>query len=197
MFNIVIFGPPGSGKGTQSVRVAEKYCLEHISTGELFRDEIIRGTSLGESVKSYMDKGILIPDTIVLRKLVCMVQDLKKARGVIFDGFPRTLFQAQMLDKYLAKKGIPLNLVIYINVKVYELFSRMIGRAKDSGRSDDNKPVMIRRMNIYDTYTKPLIDYYRNQGKLLCISGMAPVDIVSGRISNAIDEHMGIANVSL
>jgi adenylate kinase len=197
MFNIVIFGPPGSGKGTQSVRVAEKYCLEHISTGEMFRDEIIRGTSLGESVKSYMDKGMLIPDAIVLRKLVCMVHELKKTRGVIFDGFPRTLFQAQMFDKYLAKKEIPLNLIIYINVKVYELFSRMIGRAKDSGRSDDKKSIMIKRMKIYDTFTKPLIDYYRNQGKLLCVSGMAPVEIVSDRISSAIDEYLEFANVSL
>lgn len=197
MFNIIIFGPPGSGKGTQSERVAAKFGLEHISTGEIFRQEVSEGSQVGLQVKRFIDQGLLVPDAIVLKKLFCMVQEYKNSRGVIFDGFPRTLFQAEMLDKFFAKKGISINLVIFINVSLYELFNRMIGRAKDSGRSDDKKSIMIKRMRIYNTHTKPLIDYYQKQGKLLCISGMAAVDVVSGRITSSIDKQLEMAKASL
>ncbi len=190
MFNIIIFGPPGSGKGTQSSRVAARYHMAHISTGEYFRKEVQKDSKIGEKSKYYIDKGLLVPDEIVLKELYRMVHRFDKTKGFILDGFPRTLYQAKMLDRFLSKKDIPLNMVIYINVKAQELFQRMMGRGTDSGRSDDKESIILKRMKIYKIQTQPLLDYYKYQDKIMCVSGMAPVGEVSQKISSIIDQYL-------
>jgi adenylate kinase len=187
MLNLVIFGPPGSGKGTQSARIVEKYHLVHLSTGDLLREEMQKDTPLGREVKSYIDKGLLVPDEIVMKELYHVATRHEDAPGLIFDGFPRTIFQAEMLDRMLAKRNVPIDLVISVEVEEEELFRRMMGRAQDSGRSDDTEDVIRRRIEVYKNQTLPLIHYYRRQGKMVCINGMAPVDDVFGKISRAID----------
>lgn len=187
MLNIVLFGPPGSGKGTQSSRIAQKYKLVHLSTGELFREECRKGTVVGKVLGRYMEQGALVPDNIVLKQLYKTAIRFIHSPGIIFDGFPRTLVQAQVFDKILEKKKNPLNLVICMVVEEKELIRRMIGRSEDSGRKDDNRETIEKRVEVYHKQTKPLIHYYHNQGKLFRVSGMAPVETVTGRIAKVVD----------
>lgn len=187
MLNLILFGPPGSGKGTQSARVACRYNLVHLSSGELFRDEVREGSKLGYQLASYMIKGSLVPDNLVLKKVYQSALQYRDAEGIVFDGFPRTVYQAQMLDNFMNKKKIPLSIVFFMMVDEKELISRMLGRAEDSGRIDDNEEIILRRMKVYEMQTHPLKDYYRKQGKLSCISGMAPVKTVAERITKVID----------
>ena len=187
MLNLIIFGPPGSGKGTQSAKIVDKYKLTHISTGDLLRDEMEKKTPLGEEVRRYIDKGMLVPDDIVIRELQETAEKHMDSPGFIFDGFPRTIVQAEMLDRMMEDHGIPINLVISVEVDEQELFKRLMGRAQDSGRSDDTEDIIWKRIEVYKSQTLPLLAYYRKQGKIASIDGMNPVEEVFGKISRAID----------
>lgn len=190
MLNIIIFGPPGSGKGTQSARIVEKYDLIHLSTGDLFREEMEKNTPLGQEARKYIDKGLLVPDDIVLRELYSRASAHMDSPGFIFDGFPRTIVQAEALDQMLDKNGIPICLVIAVEVDKKELFKRILGRGEDSGRSDDSEKIVHRRLQVYEDQTMPLISYYREQGKFVSINGMAHVDEVFNKICLAIDTYL-------
>lgn len=190
MFNIVVFGAPCSGKGTQSKRIAAKYGLRHLSTGDHFRKEIKNRTELGLVAKSYIDKGSLVPDEIVLKEIYRKAIRNKRANGFVFDGFPRTLQQAQMLDKSLSKKNLRISLAIYIDVDEPELIKRLLKRCKDSGRSDDSVEIIKRRIDIYEKETIPLINYYLNQQKLISVSGMSDVPTVCQRILIGIENFL-------
>ncbi len=192
MLNIVIFGPPGSGKGTQSEKIAEKYRLIHLSTGDLLREEMKKGSDLGIKVKNYINKGELVPDEIIIEELHLKVSEHKNAKGFIFDGFPRTIVQAEMLDEMLSKKDIKIDIVLNIQVEEEELVSRMMGRAKDSNRSDDKEDVIYKRIDIYKEQTFPLIKYYKNQGKIVNIDGMAEIGKVFEKICHAIDIYNSV-----
>ncbi len=190
MLNLIIFGPPGSGKGTQSAHIVKKYGVTHLSTGELLRDEIEKNTSLGKEVSKFIDKGLLVPDEIVLKKLYASISEHVELPGFIFDGFPRTIVQAESLDHMLNQYCQPICMVVSVEVEERELISRLIGRAEDSGRSDDTKEVAFRRLEVYKEQTMPLISYYRKQGKMVSVNGMAPVDEVFKKISLAIDTYL-------
>lgn len=189
MLNLVIFGPPGCGKGTQSTRIAEKYGLMHISSGDLLRNEIERGTDLGNQVKQYVERGLLVPDGIIMKKIYKNAIRFIHSAGIIFDGFPRTLIQAVMLDTFLQKKELKLNLVIHMLVDRNELFKRLTGRAEDSGRKDDTDQIFGVRMRVYEKQTHCLKEYYSGQNKILQVNGMAPVEEVSAKIVKAIDHY--------
>ncbi len=189
MLNLVIFGPPGCGKGTQSARIAKKYGLMHLSSGDLLRTEIEKGSKLGMQVNHYIERGLLVPDGIILRKVYKNAIGLINSAGIIFDGFPRTLIQAVMLDRFLKKKSIKLNMVIHMLVDRGELFRRLTGRAEDSGRVDDTEQIFRVRMRVYEKQTHCLKEYYSDQKKILQVSGMAPVEDVSAKIAHAIDHY--------
>lgn len=189
MFNIIIFGPPGSGKGTQSAKIAEKYDLEHLSTGELFRREIENQTTIGNLANSYISNGQLVPDEITLRLVYKHASRYTDSKGLIFDGFPRTLNQARLLDRMLEKRKMGISLVIGIKVKEEELINRIKHRSAGSDRSDDKEKIIHKRMEIYRQQTYPVIDYYKAQGKYEQVSGMAAVENVFQRICDIIDKH--------
>lgn len=192
MLNFSIFGAPGSGKGTQSLKLAARYGLKHISTGDLFRKEIEDNTHIGEYVKQYIDKGQLIPDATVLKEVYRAALVHKYARGYIFDGFPRTTHQAEMLDKLLIRKKEKLCLVVYIYVNEKVLLERLHSRAKDSERSDDKSDIILKRMEVYKEMTFPVIDYYKSEGKLVVIDGMRPVKEVFAEICNNFSKFIKI-----
>lgn len=190
MLNLIIFGPPGSGKGTQSAKIVEKYHLIHLSTGDILREEIQKGTPLGKESKTYIDKGLLVPDDLVLKELFFKAKEHMNGPGFIFDGFPRTIVQAEMLDKALDKHYKPINLVISVEVEEEELYKRLSGRAEDSGRSDDTADIIRKRIDVYKKQSMPLISYYRGQGKIVCVNGMDPVEKVFGKIAFAIETYL-------
>jgi adenylate kinase len=190
MLNIIIFGPPGSGKGTQSAKIVEKYNLVHLSTGDLMREEIAKDSPLGREVKKFIDKGMLVPDEIIMRELYDKASEHLDSPGLIFDGFPRTIVQAEMLDQMLNKHGIPIDVVLSVDVNEEELFKRLMGRAEDSGRSDDTADIIWQRIEVYKEQTFPLIDFYKKQGKIVSINGMSPVDKVFGKITKAVDTYL-------
>jgi len=187
MLNFSIFGAPGSGKGTQSYRLSEKYGLKHISTGDLFRKEIARNSHIGQYVKDFVDQGQLIPDATVLKEVYRTALCHRHARGYIFDGFPRTLVQAELMDRLLKKKNLDLKLVVYIVVEEDTLRERLYSRAQDSARTDDKKEVIIERLEIYRKMTLPVIEYYKKKGNLIEINGMFPVEDVFINICSKID----------
>ncbi|MFW6019488.1 MAG: adenylate kinase [Bacteroidales bacterium] len=190
MFNIIIFGPPGSGKGTQSANIANKYGLIHLSTGELFRQEIQNNTPVGKEANRYISKGQLVPDEITLRLLYKHASKHINDPGIIFDGFPRTLNQAIMLDRMMEKKNIKINLVIGLKVEEEELINRIKHRSETSTRKDDAEAIIYNRMKIYHQQTYPVIEYYQNQGKYESISGMASIETVFQRLCSVIDQYM-------
>ncbi len=190
MFNIVILGPPGCGKGTQSNNIINKYGLTHISTGEILREEVELHTAIGEVVKKFIDRGFLVPDDIIMREIFVTAIRHKSNKGLLFDGFPRTLFQADYLDDILKLKKQKIALVIYLDVSEKELYNRIIHRSEDSNRSDDNAEIIKNRIEVYYNQTFPLIDYYTKQNKIIKISGMAPVNEVFSNISAAIDNYL-------
>ncbi len=171
MFNLVLFGPPGSGKGTQSENILATYHLQHISTGDLLRDEVSRHTPLGTEAKKYMDQGLLVPDEVVIGMISGKIDDTPDARGFIFDGFPRTRPQAEALDKLLEFKQTQIHLVLALEVPEPELVKRLLDRGATSGRSDDNEEVIAKRIKEYHSKTQPVADYYNAQGKLEHITG--------------------------
>jgi adenylate kinase len=189
MLNIVLFGAPGAGKGTQSERMIEKYGLVHLSTGDIFRANIKGETELGKLAKSYIDQGALVPDEVTINMLKSEVEKHADPKGFIFDGFPRTTAQAVALDTFLATKNTTISLMIAIDVTEEELKARLQERAKTSGRADDANPVTIqKRIDTYIKETKPVESFYQEQGKLRKIDGMGTIDQISQRIYDQIGQ---------
>ncbi len=188
MLNIVLFGPPGAGKGTQSEKIIDKYDLVHISTGELFRRHIGEGTPLGKLAQEYIDDGNLVPDEVVVRMVAAKIEAQPDARGFIFDGFPRTVDQAKELDVMLEKIGLKITLMLALEVHDEELRARLRLRGKISGRADDQTDEKINnRINIYKKETIPVIEYYRKQSKYRGVNGVGNVDEIFNHICMAID----------
>ncbi|MEG0011321.1 MAG: adenylate kinase [Muribaculaceae bacterium] len=188
MFNIVIFGAPGSGKGTQSEKLIENYGLYHISTGEVLRDHIARDTDLGRIADSYISQGMLIPDELMVNILGSVLDSNPETqKGVIFDGFPRTINQAKALKKMLAERDAAVDAVVGLEVVEEELIDRLIKRGKESGRSDDNLETIKKRLDVYHNQTSPLRDFYIAEKKYLKIMGSGAVHEIFANIKNAID----------
>ena len=188
MLNIVIFGAPGSGKGTQSERIVEKYGINHISTGDVLRAEIENGTELGKTAKGYIDQGQLIPDELMIDILASVFDSFKDSKGVIFDGFPRTIAQAEALKKMLAERGKDVSVMLDLEVPEDELMVRLIKRGKDSGRADDNEETIKKRLHVYHSQTSPLIDWYKNEKKYQHINGLGTMDGIFADICEAVDK---------
>ena len=188
MLNIVIFGAPGSGKGTQSERIVEKYGINHISTGDVLRAEIKNGTELGKTAKGYIDQGQLIPDELMIDILASVFDSFKDSKGVIFDGFPRTIAQAEALKKMLAERGQDVSVMLDLEVPEDELMVRLIKRGKDSGRADDNEETIKKRLHVYHSQTFPLIDWYKNEKKYQHINGLGTMDGIFADICEAVDK---------
>ena len=188
MLNIVIFGAPGSGKGTQSERIVEKYGINHISTGDVLRAEIKNGTELGKTAKGYIDQGQLIPDELMIDILASVFDSFKESKGVIFDGFPRTIAQAEALKKMLAERGQDVSVMLDLEVPEEELMVRLIKRGKDSGRADDNEETIKKRLHVYHSQTSPLIDWYKNEKKYQHINGLGTMDGIFADICEAVDK---------
>lgn len=192
MLNLVIFGAPGSGKGTQSERLISHFGLHHISTGEVLRDHIARGTELGKIADSYISKGQLIPDDLMIRVLEHVLDANPELvqKGVIFDGFPRTIDQAKALKEMLAKLGSRVHAVVGLEVEEDELVRRMLNRGKETGRADDNLDTIKNRLQVYHTQTCPLRDYYIGEGKYHAIDGNGSVDEIFGRIHDSLHQRV-------
>ncbi|MBN2166545.1 MAG: adenylate kinase [Marinilabiliaceae bacterium] len=188
MLNVVIFGPPGSGKGTQSEKIIEKYGLEHISTGDLLRYEISHHTHLGALAKSYIDKGNLVPDDLIIDMIDSKIDKLHNIPGIIFDGFPRTVEQAEALKELLNSHGEEVSVMVNLNVDRQELIDRLLKRGETSGRTDDNLETIEKRLSVYESQTTPVIDYYKKEKKLVEIKGIGNIDDIFGRIANALDK---------
>ncbi|WP_290534558.1 adenylate kinase [Alistipes sp.] len=188
MINIVLFGAPGCGKGTQAQRLKEHYGIDHVSTGEVIRDEIRRGTELGRSMEQYIKEGKLAPDAIVIGMIANYVSEHKDAKGCIFDGFPRTTVQAEEFDRILAKEGLKVDIMVDIHVPEEELVKRLLLRGKDSGRADDASEEVIReRLAVYHKQTAVVADYYTAQQKYASVNGVGTMEEVFDRIAAVID----------
>ena len=189
MLNIVIFGAPGSGKGTQSDKLIEHYKLFHISTGDVLRDHIKRGTELGKIAKGFIDQGQLVPDKLIIDILAQVLDENKDkaSEGVIFDGFPRTIPQAEALERLLADRGTKIDAVVGLEVPEDELIKRILLRGQLSGRSDDNEDTARKRLETYHNQTSPLKAYYEEQGKYRSINGLGSIDDIFGLIKDSLD----------
>ncbi len=188
MNNIILFGPPGSGKGTQAVQLAESFNLCHISTGDLLRSEKAAGTPLGLEAKAFMDKGELVPDSVVIGMIGNKLDELaSKVDGFIFDGFPRTKPQAEALDKLLESKSTNISKVLALDVSEEEIVARILNRGITSGRADDNSEETIRnRFNVYLNQTAPLAEFYKAQDKFTSIAGEGSIDEIFNALKNAV-----------
>ena len=191
MLNIVIFGAPGSGKGTQSARIVEKYGLNHISTGDVLRAEIKNGTELGKTAKGYIDQGQLIPDSLMIDILASVFDSFTDSKGVIFDGFPRTIAQADALKVMLAERGQEVSIMLDLDVPEDELMTRLIKRGQESGRADDNEETIKKRLVVYHTQTAPLSEWYTADGKYCHIYGLGTMEGIFAEIADAIDKVNG------
>ncbi|HLT08995.1 MAG TPA: adenylate kinase [Cyclobacteriaceae bacterium] len=190
MLNIVLFGPPGAGKGTQSEKLIEKYNLNHISTGDLFRKHLGEGTELGRLAQKYMDEGHLVPDEVVIGMVDEKIKSTTDAKGFIFDGFPRTVAQAEALDELLAKNNMEISGMIALEVPEDILKERIRGRGKTSGRADDQDEEKINtRIKVYLDETLPVADFYKKQGKLSNIHGVGEIDEIFAKIVEVIDHY--------
>lgn len=191
MFNLILFGPPGSGKGTQSEKLVDKYGLVHLSTGNLLREEISQKTPLGLEAKSFMDKGQLVPDEVVIGMVDSYFDKHKDAKGFLFDGFPRTVAQAIALDKLLELKKTGIAAVLALEVGQEELVKRLLNRGKTSGRSDDSDEDVIRkRFAVYSAETTPVADHYKKNRKFQSIKGEGSVNEIFDSLSDAIEKKM-------
>ena len=188
MLNIVIFGAPGSGKGTQSARIVEKYGVSHISTGDVLRAEIKKGSELGKVAKGYIDQGQLLPDALIIDILASVLDSLKDSRGVIFDGFPRTIPQAEALKKMLSERGQDVSVMLDLDVPEDELIDRLIKRGQESGRADDNLETIKKRLTVYSEQTSPLKDFYKAEGKYQHINGVGSMDAIFDKIASVISK---------
>ena len=188
MLNLVLFGPPGAGKGTQATRLVEKYHLVHLSTGDIFRSNINEGTDLGLLAKSYIDKGALVPDEVTIGMLEAEVNSNSNAKGFIFDGFPRTSPQAQALDAFLSSKGTEVSSMLALEVNENELIKRLLERGKSSGRADDQDAEIIKnRIRVYENETAVLKTYYANQSKFFGIEGVGSIESITLGLCEVID----------
>ncbi|HSK12991.1 MAG TPA: adenylate kinase [Phnomibacter sp.] len=191
MFNLVLFGPPGSGKGTQSANLVEKYGWIHLSTGDLLRKEMKDGTPLGLEAKSLIEQGKLVPDAVVVGMIANAVDGNPEAKGFLFDGFPRTVAQAEALDKLLAEKNTAIHSVLFLEVNEQELINRLIGRAKTSGRLDDADPeIQQKRQDVYRNETLPVAGYYQNFGLVERVDGEGSIEEIFGRLCERIEAKM-------
>ncbi len=188
MVNIILFGPPGSGKGTQATRLVEKYGLMHISTGDLFRYEMGNDTPLGLKAKEYISKGELVPDEVTIGMLENKVNMHPEAKGFILDGFPRNIVQSEALDRFLSAKSSQVNALIALEVDEEEIVKRLLHRGKTSGRKDDSDEGIIRnRISVYKEETAVVFDYYSKQDKAYQVSGIGSIDDITNRLFNQID----------
>lgn len=190
MLNLILFGPPGSGKGTQSENLIKKYNLQHLSTGDIFRSEIANETALGLEAKKFMDKGLLVPDEVVIGMISSKIDTCieKGVNGFIFDGFPRTIPQAEALDKLMSFKNMPISIVLSLEVSEEELVKRLLNRGTTSGRVDDQNESIIRnRVVEYNLKTSPVANYYDKQDKLAKIKGEGDVNEIFEALSDAVD----------
>jgi len=190
MLNLVLFGPPGAGKGTQSQNLIEKYSLIHLSTGDILRNEITNGTELGLEAKKLMDQGVLVPDEVVIGMISNKLDANKDANGFIFDGFPRTVAQAAALDELLASKNEAISGMIALEVDKEELEKRLLLRGKDSGRPDDQNPEIIKkRVEEYNNKTAPVANYYKEQNKFTGVNGIGEINEIFATISKVVDSY--------
>jgi adenylate kinase len=191
MINIILFGPPGAGKGTQSAKLIEQYNLAHISTGDLFRKHLKEGTSLGKLAQDYMNKGNLVPDQVVIDMVDDKIQGSGDIGGIIFDGFPRTIPQAEALDKLLNKKNTPINILVELVVPEEELRSRLADRATKENRPDDAKPEVIEnRISVYKNETAAVAGYYKKEGKYSSVIGVGEIEDIFKNVCRAIDKTL-------
>lgn len=188
MLNIVIFGAPGSGKGTQSEHIVNKYGLNHISTGDVLRNEIKKGTELGKTAKGYIDQGQLIPDALMIDILADVYDSFTDSKGVIFDGFPRTIAQAEALKEMLTKRGHKISVMLELDVPENELMTRLIKRGKESGRADDNEETIKKRLDVYHSQTAPLVDWYKEEKLHEHINGLGTLEGIFDDIVKAIEK---------
>ena len=190
MLNIVLFGPPGAGKGTQSQKLISHYNLVHLSTGDLLRAQIAEGTELGLTAKKLMDEGLLVPDAVVIGMIGSALKDNPQAGGFIFDGFPRTVAQAESLDQLMATHSTHIGCMIALEVAEEELVTRLLERGKTSNRPDDQDETKIRRrVTVYNTETAQVAGYYAAQKKFHALNGIGPIDSIFGQICGLIDMH--------
>ena len=188
MLNLVLFGPPGAGKGTQASLLIERYNLSHLSTGDLLREEIADKTELGLKAKKLMDAGDLVPDEVVIGMIKSKIENNPNVNGFIFDGFPRTTTQAITLDKLLTETGAAISRMLALQVNDQELIKRLLARGKNSGRADDqNKSIIANRINEYNKKTAPLKKFYANQNKLSEIEGLGQIEDIAMRLNSVID----------
>ena len=189
MLNIVLFGPPGSGKGTQAAKLVAQYNLIHLSTGDIFRANIKGETELGKLAKSFMDKGQLVPDEVTIDILKSEAGKYMDANGFIFDGFPRTTFQAEELDKYMASRNTSITLMLSLEVNEEELKRRLLERGKESGRPDDQNPAVIqKRIDVYNKETAPAKEFYTQQNKYRAVNGVGAIDDIFNSLCKEIDK---------
>ncbi|MFC4665901.1 adenylate kinase [Falsiporphyromonas endometrii] len=187
MTNVVIFGAPGSGKGTQSEELINRYGFIHISTGDMLRADIMKGTELGKIAKEYIDEGKLVPDETIVGMIEHVIEQHKDTKGIIFDGFPRTVPQAESLCEMLDKHGTEVHLVLDLQVPTETLIERLLNRGKQSGRSDDNLETIQKRLKVYENQTAPLAEYYKKHGKHRAIKGTGTVEEIAQRLFEHID----------
>ncbi|QCK14303.1 adenylate kinase [Mangrovivirga cuniculi] len=189
MLNIVLFGPPGAGKGTQSAKLIEKYNLTHISTGDLFRKHLGEGTELGKKARTYMDQGRLVPDSLVIDMVREKIKGDGKVNGIIFDGFPRTVAQAEALDELMGELNTKIDCMIALEVPEEELRNRIMERGKTSGRTDDQDSEKVTtRIQVYEKETLPVAGYYKKQDKFYSVNGVGSIDEIFDNICSVIDE---------
>ena len=191
MFNIILFGPPGSGKGTQSEKLVEKYGLIHLSTGDLLRKERKLKTPLGIEAQQFIDKGQLVPDEVVIGMISSALDENPGAKGFLFDGFPRTVAQAEALDRLLDLKKSEISVVLFLEVDEEELIARLVNRGKTSGRTDDaDENIQRKRQDVYKNETLPVAAYYSKLKKVVLINGMGTIDEIFSRLSGQIDKKI-------
>jgi adenylate kinase len=191
MVNFLIFGPPGSGKGTQSVKLAEKFNLMHLSTGDMLRAEIASGTELGRKMSSIMSKGELVPDEVVIEMIAAKIDSTKNRVGFLYDGFPRTVAQTVALEKMLNDRGMQIDTMLVLDVDHDELVKRLILRAEQSGRPDDKDPAVIEnRIDVYKSKTEPIIDYCRKKGIYQPVNGVGSIEDIFRRLSDCITKNI-------
>jgi adenylate kinase len=189
MKNIILFGPPGAGKGTQSTFLVNTFGLVHLSTGDIFRSNIKQETDLGKLAKSYMDKGELVPDDVTIQMLESEVLKHPEAKGFIFDGFPRTVAQAEALDAFLERRGTDIFRMLALDVPEEELVSRLVGRGKESGRADDQNEEIIRnRIKVYEQQTSILAQFYQAKGRFVAVDGIGSIEAISSRLEEAMKD---------
>lgn len=188
MLNLILFGPPGAGKGTQAIFLAETFNLSHLSTGDLLREQLAAGTELGLAAKEIMSKGELVPDSIVIGMIESKLNEKKATDGFIFDGFPRTVSQAEALDKMLSRHDTGVSLMLCLEVEKEELVKRIMLRGQSSGRSDDTDEATVEnRINVYNEKTAPIIDYYAGQGKYHSIYGIGSIEDITKNLRRSVE----------